>query len=177
MEITKCKTKDGVTIRIDANASTLAEAKEAVINGAENIGLMRTEIFYMSLKKMPTINEAYKFYEKFINITGNRMITMRLLDLGADKALPYMTIADEENPQLGCRGIRFLLEHPELLKKPRWLVLNKMDLIAEDERESKAQELIKQLKWKGPVFIISAINKFGLKELIFSIAENLEQEE
>jgi GTPase len=61
---------------------------------------------------------------------------------------------------------------PELAKKPRWLVLNKVDLLAEDEREKRCQQIIAQLKWKGPVFNISALNKIGTQELIYAIAES-----
>lgn len=65
--------------------------------------------------------------------------------------------------------------NPELADKPRWLVLNKMDLIPEDERAALAKSIVKGLKWKGPVFEISALAKFGLDPLINSISEILPQ--
>ncbi len=64
-----------------------------------------------------------------------------------------------------------------LVKKERWLVINKIDLLAEDERQEKCAEIVKQLDWQGPVFYISAINKDGTKELCFAIMDHLEAQE
>jgi phosphotransferase system enzyme I (PtsI) len=116
-EAVKCVTRDGIRVKLEANISTVGEAKEAVIGGAEDIGLLRTEIFYMTRKKMPSIDEEYDFYKQLFNIVDKKTLTVRLLDLGADKSLPYLSVADEQNPQLGCRGIRFLLQHPDIFRK------------------------------------------------------------
>ena len=64
---------------------------------------------------------------------------------------------------------------PALAKRERWLVLNKMDLLPEDERETRAKKLIKRLKWKGSVYRISAINREGCRELSMALMRKLEQ--
>jgi GTP-binding protein len=62
---------------------------------------------------------------------------------------------------------------PQLAKKPRWLVFNKIDLLSETEVEEKCRDVVKQLKWKGPVFKISAIKKQGTQELCYKLMEYL----
>jgi GTP-binding protein len=62
----------------------------------------------------------------------------------------------------------------KLHRRERWLVLNKMDLLPEDERESRVRQLVKKLKWKGPVYRISAINREGCRELVLSLMQRLE---
>ncbi len=64
----------------------------------------------------------------------------------------------------------------DLINKERWLVINKTDLLSEDEREQKCAEIVQELNWKGPVFYISAINKQGTKELCFAIMDHLESQ-
>ena len=64
-----------------------------------------------------------------------------------------------------------------LVKKERWLVINKIDLLPEEERQEKCAEIVDQLDWQGPVFYISAINKEGTKELCFAIMDHLEAQE
>jgi len=113
-EYSECITKDGIKIKLEANISNLKEAKDAFLVNAEGIGLLRTEFFYMAIKKIPTVDEECGFYKEIITAMPERPVTIRLLDLGADKSLPYLVIPPEENPQLGCRGIRFLFKHPEL---------------------------------------------------------------
>ena len=63
------------------------------------------------------------------------------------------------------------------MKRERWLVLNKLDLLPESERDARCQELVSSLGWKGPVFYISAITKTGTRELCGRIMEYLEQQE
>lgn len=113
----ECVTRDGIKIRLEANTSTLEEAKEAFSFGADGIGLLRTEFFYLFHKEMPTIEQECNFYNSILKIAGSKPVTVRLLDLGADKSLPYLPAVKEENPQLGCRGIRFLLKYRELFLK------------------------------------------------------------
>ena len=64
---------------------------------------------------------------------------------------------------------------PALAKRERWLVLNKMDLLPGEERETQAKRLLKKLKWKGPVYRISAINREGCRELVMDLMRRLEQ--
>ena len=110
-----CATKDGVDVRLEANASSLAEVREALKAGAEGIGLLRTELFYLSLSRLPTVEEEARYYREILSLCKEKPLTIRLLDTGADKTLPYLATPREENPYLGVRGIRFLLQHPDLL--------------------------------------------------------------
>ena len=111
-----CETRDGRRVRLEANIGSVREAEIAMAYGAEGIGLLRSELFYMSCSKMPSIDDEVEFYRKIIAITKRKPITIRLLDLGADKTLPYLHSFDEENPQLGHRGMRYLFRHPEILR-------------------------------------------------------------
>jgi|WetSurMetagenome_2_1015567.scaffolds.fasta_scaffold00072_22 phosphoenolpyruvate-protein phosphotransferase (PTS system enzyme I) len=112
----KCLTKDRCAVRLEANAGSLPEVKEALACGAEGIGLFRSELFYLSLKKLPSIDEEASYYESILSFCKDTPVTIRLLDTGADKTLPYLTPLREENPYLGVRGVRFLLENPGLLE-------------------------------------------------------------
>ncbi|OGS28291.1 MAG: phosphoenolpyruvate--protein phosphotransferase [Elusimicrobia bacterium RIFOXYB2_FULL_48_7] len=119
-----CLTKDNIKIILEANVSTLEDAEDAFLNGAEGVGLVRSEIFYMTLEKIPSVEEEADFYKKLIICGKNKPITIRLLDIGADKNLPYLASIHEDNPELGTRGIRFLLKNTDLLKKQVMSILN-----------------------------------------------------
>jgi phosphotransferase system enzyme I (PtsI) len=110
-----CFTKDGAKVRLEANAGSVPEVREALETGAEGIGLLRSELFYMSREAVPSIDEETAFYESIMALCGQRPLTIRLLDIGADKTLPYLNMVREENPHLGVRGIRFLLRNPALM--------------------------------------------------------------
>jgi phosphotransferase system enzyme I (PtsI) len=111
----KCLTTDGLLIRLEANVNTAAEAKRAREMGAEGIGLLRSEFFYLFSPRMPTPDEETAFYKKTMRLMKGAPVTVRLLDIGADKAPPYLRLESEENPQLGLRGIRWLLRNPSVL--------------------------------------------------------------
>jgi phosphoenolpyruvate-protein phosphotransferase len=111
----QCFTKDGIKIRIEANAGSVAEVRTALETGAEGIGLLRSELFYLSRETPPSVDEETAFYESIMALCGSKPLTVRLLDIGADKTLPYLKSVREENPHLGVRGIRFLLRHPQLM--------------------------------------------------------------
>jgi phosphotransferase system enzyme I (PtsI) len=113
----KCMTLDGVHIRIEANVNTIEEAREAFSAGAEGIGLLRSEFYYMTRSSMPSVDEEFHFYKKILAAAAGRPLTVRVLDLGADKSLAYLPSFSEENPQLGARGIRFLFKFPRLFRK------------------------------------------------------------
>jgi len=110
-----CRTRDGREISLEANAGSLKEVERAARLGASGIGLLRTELFYMSMGRLPKEDEEVRFYRDVLREMKGRPVTLRLLDLGADKGLPYIESKPEENPQLGTRGLRFLFRHPELL--------------------------------------------------------------
>jgi GTP-binding protein len=81
------------------------------------------------------------------------------------------------DPAMGIKVIETELKKfsPELAKRERWLLLNKMDLIPEVQRERQVNALVKRLKWKGPVYRISAINREGCRELVMDLMRRLEQ--
>ena len=110
-------TKDGIRIRLAANAGSLAEVSEAMRLQADGIGLLRSEMFYMSKTALPTIGEERRFYQNIITALDGRTLIIRLLDISAEKIVPYLLMRREENPQLGVRGLRYLLQHRELLEQ------------------------------------------------------------
>lgn len=108
-------TRDGIRIRLEANANTPEEAHDAMSEGAEGIGLMRSEFFYMGRSSLPDSQEELDYYKRIHEAAKGRPVTIRLLDLGADKTLPYAKVPSEINPQLGLRGIRYLFANKDLL--------------------------------------------------------------
>ncbi|MFP4418319.1 MAG: phosphoenolpyruvate--protein phosphotransferase [Chitinivibrionales bacterium] len=113
----ECTTRDGVRVKLEANVGSLYEAEQAAINGAEGVGLLRSELYYMARQHMPTAEEECSFLKRMLAVFKKGEVTVRVLDVGADKDIPYLTFEDEENPQLGMRGIRYLLNHTALFKK------------------------------------------------------------
>ncbi len=107
------QTKTGKSIKILANITNLASAKEAKELGADGVGLLRTEFLFT--QKQPTIEEQTKAYGEIFELFDE--ITVRTLDIGGDKSLPYIDIAKEDNPFLGIRGIRFSLQEQTLFKE------------------------------------------------------------
>ena len=103
-------TKDKKEIHVLANVTDLASAKEAKESGASGIGLLRTEFLFIQTK--PTLEEQIQAYREIFELFPN--ITIRTLDIGGDKSLPYINIPKEDNPFLGIRGIRFSLQEKEL---------------------------------------------------------------
>lgn len=118
-----CMTKDGVPIKIEANANTPEEIEDSLLRGAEGIGLVRTEIFYLTHGTLPTLSEEIEYYKKMLQAAGDSPVTFRLLDIGADKSPPYLPMPYESNPQLGVRGIRFLLANPDILYRQIYAIL------------------------------------------------------
>jgi len=112
-----CVTTDGRRIHLEANIGSLKEAREALQFGAEGVGLLRSELYYLSLGRQPSIKEECEFYLGIADTLKRKPLTIRLLDLGADKNPPFLEFHNEDNPQLGIRGARYLLSNPELLHR------------------------------------------------------------
>ncbi len=106
-------TTQGISIKTLANVTDAASAKTAKEEGAEGIGLLRTEFLFKEEKPSFTLQvDAYKsIFEVFDDIT------VRTLDVGGDKALPYINLGKEDNPFLGIRGVRLFKTHPEILEE------------------------------------------------------------
>lgn len=109
-------TRDGHRIRVLANISGIAEAGEAVALGAEGIGVLRTEFLFLGRPSAPAEEEQFEAYRAIAGSLGGLPLTIRTLDAGGDKPLPYIETGGEANPFLGWRGIRVSLARRDLLK-------------------------------------------------------------
>ncbi len=107
-------TQDGFQIKLLANTGLLADVTPGLRNGAEGIGLYRSEIPFMVRDNFPTEEEQVLVYREVLAAYRGKPVCMRLLDIGGDKPLPYFSIR-EENPGLGWRGIRFDLDNTSIL--------------------------------------------------------------
>ncbi|MDT4993562.1 MAG: multiphosphoryl transfer protein, partial [Actinoplanes sp.] len=108
-------TRDGVPVAVGANVGSLADARSAESNGADLAGLVRTEFLFLGRESAPDVDEQQAAYLAIAGALDGRRITLRTLDVGGDKPLPYVPMGAEANPFLGVRGIRHSFEHPELL--------------------------------------------------------------
>ncbi|MBO1002001.1 phosphoenolpyruvate--protein phosphotransferase [Pseudogracilibacillus auburnensis] len=106
--------KDGHTVKLNANIGSPSDVKQALENGAEGIGLYRTEFLYMESHQAPTEEEQFEAYKTVLEQMGDRPVTVRTLDIGGDKELSYLQLPKEENPFLGLRAIRYTLKEKEL---------------------------------------------------------------
>ena len=107
------ETTDGYRVGLHVNTGLLSDISPGLERGAEGIGLYRTEIPFIVHDSFPTEDEQYRVYRKVLSEFHPRPVTMRTLDIGGDKPLPYFPV-EEDNPYLGWRGIRFTLDHPEI---------------------------------------------------------------
>jgi phosphotransferase system, enzyme I, PtsP len=110
-------TRDGVGVRLLLNAGLLLDLAQLSATGAEGIGLFRTEIPLLTRHAFPDVADQTDFYRRAYEQAAGRPIVFRTLDIGGDKALPYLTHAAEENPAMGWRAIRIGLDHPVMLRQ------------------------------------------------------------
>ncbi len=99
-----------------ANIGGVGQTVAADEAGAEGVGLLRTEFLFMGRTSLPTEEEQYEAYASVSRAMGDRPAVVRTLDIGGDKALPYLGQEKEENPYLGRRGIRYCLARPEVFR-------------------------------------------------------------
>ena len=109
-------TTDGFRIEVVANTGLAKEAAQAVEAGGEGIGLMRSEFLFLERDSPPSEDEQYAAYREAVGALAGLPLILRTLDIGGDKAVPYLDLAAEDNPFLGVRGIRLCLAYPELFK-------------------------------------------------------------
>ena len=109
-------TKDGKKFEIAANIGTPKDLEGVHSNGAEAIGLYRTEFLYMDSDEMPTEDEQFESYKVVLEGMNGHPVVVRTMDIGGDKHLPYLQLPEEMNPFLGYRAIRIGLNQPELLR-------------------------------------------------------------
>lgn len=109
-------TADGRRVEIAANIGKLEDVQKALDNGAEAIGLFRTEFLYMGRSELPSEEEQYNSYKFVLEKMGGKPVVIRTLDIGGDKELPYLELPRESNPFLGQRALRFCLERTDLFR-------------------------------------------------------------
>jgi phosphotransferase system enzyme I (PtsP) len=108
-----CETLDGRRMTLWVNTGLMADVTRSIEQGAEGVGLYRTEVPFLLRDRFPTEEEQRQIYREQLEAFAPRPVTMRTLDVGGDKSLPYFPI-EEDNPFLGWRGIRVTLDHPEI---------------------------------------------------------------
>lgn len=108
--------KDGTKISTWANIGSPKDIQGALRNGAQGIGLYRTEFLFMSQDRFPTEDEQFEAYKIVAEQLKGKPVTIRTMDIGGDKSLPYLELPKEDNPFLGCRAIRVSLKRPKILK-------------------------------------------------------------
>lgn len=158
-------TRSGHKIMIYANIGSEQEIASAISNGAEGIGLLRSEFLYLSKDKYPSEDELFSAYRDIaIKMQGKRVV-IRTLDIGADKQIPYFSLPKEENPALGYRAIRICLDRHELFKTQlrailrasaygRISIMLPMIISAEEIREAKSllRDSMAELSTRGQEF-------------------------
>ena len=109
-------TADGVHVELGANIGNPNDLEGVVNNGAEAIGLYRTEFLYMGRDRLPSEDEQFEAYKKVLETMGEKPVVIRTLDIGGDKKLPYLELPEELNPFLGVRAIRLCLERQDIFR-------------------------------------------------------------
>lgn len=109
-------TKDGQPIDLMINAGLMIDLPHIEDTGSSGIGLFRTELQFMVGTSLPKTEEQFALYRAVLDAAGDKPVTFRTLDIGGDKALPYLETVTEENPALGWRAIRLGLDRPGLLR-------------------------------------------------------------
>ncbi|WP_105993795.1 phosphoenolpyruvate--protein phosphotransferase [Staphylococcus simulans] len=109
-------TEDGHHVELAANIGTPNDLPGVIENGAEGIGLYRTEFLYMGRDQMPTEDEQFEAYKAVLEAMEGKRVVVRTLDIGGDKELPYLDLPEEMNPFLGYRAIRLCLAQPEIFR-------------------------------------------------------------
>lgn len=111
------KDAEGRAISVRANAGSVEQVREAIAGGADGVGLLRSEFLYMLSDAEPTEQLLVEQYTAAAEACGGRVLTIRTLDVGGDKPLPYMTLPKEDNPFLGWRAIRISLVEREMFAR------------------------------------------------------------
>ena len=152
--VAPARTLDGLAIEVAANIANAAEAAEAVSNGADGVGLLRTEFLFLHRTDAPTEDEQRAACQDVLDALEGRNAIIRTLDAGGDKDVPYLPLPAEENPALGLRGIRTGFAMPEVLDtqlrallavKPLSRLRILLPMIADVAELKKVRERIDQL--------------------------------
>lgn len=148
-------TKSGLKKAVYANIAKAEDVHNAVVNGAEGIGLFRTEFLYMDRNQAPGEEEQFEAYSSVAKAMGGREVIIRTLDVGGDKHIPYLEIEKEENPFMGLRAIRYCLKNTELFKVQLRALLRAacygnikimLPLVCTEDEVIKAKSLLEECK-------------------------------
>src|SRR5699024_6044059 len=112
----KTFTSDGEQVKLAANISSPQEVETAIENGAEAIGLYRTEFLYMEKSVPPSEDEQYEAFKMVLEAMEDKPVIVRTFDIGGDKEVPYMELPKERNPFLGLRAIRLSLANENFFR-------------------------------------------------------------
>ncbi|MFV1956558.1 MAG: phosphoenolpyruvate--protein phosphotransferase [bacterium] len=152
------ETLDGYRVELMANVGLLSDLKLVHFYGATGIGLYRTELPFIARNTLPTEDEQYRIYRRMIEGAKGKVVTIRTLDIGGDKNIPYLKFPPEENPFLGLRSIRMCLEKQDVFKVQLRAVLRAA-------RHGKAQLLIPMISSMEEVIKVKAIISETVQEL------------
>jgi phosphotransferase system enzyme I (PtsP) len=111
-----CVTVDGTRVGLLLNAGLLVDLPQIAATGADGVGLYRTEIPFMTRREFPDVDAQVELYKRIIEGAGDRPVTFRALDIGGDKHLQSFSTKAEENPAMGWRSLRILLDRPSILR-------------------------------------------------------------
>jgi phosphoenolpyruvate-protein phosphotransferase len=109
-------TLDGRKVEVVANIGGVSDAINALEMGAEGVGLFRTEFLYLDRSELLNLDDQISIYRDVFDLMVGRPVVVRTLDIGGDKNVPYLSLAEEQNPFLGWRGIRMVRERPDVLE-------------------------------------------------------------
>ncbi|MER2169266.1 MAG: phosphoenolpyruvate--protein phosphotransferase [Psychrobacillus psychrodurans] len=163
-------TSDHIPMEVAANIGTPQEVEQVLANGAEGIGLYRTEFLYMERDSLPTEEEQLEAYKTVLEKMEGKPVVIRTLDIGGDKKLPYLQLPEELNPFLGLRAIRLCLQEQDLFRTQLRALLRAscfgnlkimFPMIATLEEFREAKQLLLEEKKK-------------LQELGISVADTIE---
>lgn len=166
------KSLDNEIINVEANIGMIDDVDSAIKNGAKSVGLLRTEFLYMTHDKIPTMDEQYNLYKKVVESFPEGNVVIRTLDLGGDKVLPYMPAPKEDNPCLGYKSTRFLLDHPKI-------IFNQLQAILKASRYGNVKILFPMISSLSELLQLKDFIQIALGTLIYndeniSIDENIE---
>lgn len=158
-------TLDGHQVDVVANIGTIRDVEGAERNGAEGVGLYRTEFLFMDRDQLPSEEEQFIAYKEVVEAMNGNLVVLRTMDIGGDKELPYLNLPKEMNPFLGWRAIRIALDRREILNAQlravlrasaygRLAVMFPMIISVEEIRELKSviEELQVELRNEGKAF-------------------------
>jgi phosphoenolpyruvate-protein phosphotransferase (PTS system enzyme I) len=148
-------TKDGAAVELFGNMASIAELPGLLENGAQGIGLFRTEFLYTTQDTAPSEEEQFEIYKHTAEKMHGKAVIIRTMDIGGDKEIPYLGLDKEENPFLGCRGIRLCFDKVEVWKVQLRALLRAsiygdirimLPMISVIEEVRRAKEIINEVK-------------------------------